>query len=253
MRLRRRQPGPAVENLDPETIRICEGRLDGQVLQLRVNAGPTATRIELLDAERPVGHCEFETRSAGREVDLWFVSVEPRWQGNGLAALMIRTGLRRMLELSRHARFSMRMVQLLRTSGRTSSLHNLGMGILAHRFGYEPADELVRLLRREHIQGIEFVEGQAGEIGYRILLNCYPAVMVAVQLDPETSEPYHRDTMLQYCGITPEMAESWAFDPNVILGNGDYVLRQRGVSRLIDAVAETTDEAIDFVRRINGW
>jgi len=245
-----RRPGPAYAHLGGEAIQIQGGGLDGQVFQLRIETGAQAARVQLLDAGQLIGHCEFEVQSGGKSIALWYVAVEPAWQGNGLAALMVRAGLRRMVERYQSARFSIRMVQLIKTTAGSSSLQNLGMGILARQFGFEPDYDLPQLLRQEHVQGIELIEGGPGEYGYRILLNCYPSVLVAVQLDPETGEPYRRDTMLQYCGVTPGIVEGWATDPNVIFGNGDYVLRRRGVSRMIDAITDTVDEALDFVRRI---
>lgn len=243
--------GPAFEPLGNDTIRILEGDLAGQEMKLTTSITSEEAHVFLHQNGKQIGHCDIQREGHEASVVLWNIVVDDRLRHKGLASIMARVGFRRMLEISKTATFAIRMIRLIKPSERVTKIQNVGIGIIARKLGFTPEYDLQELLRQKNIQLIELIQSDGVmPPGYRIVLKVFPLVLIAFLVDPETNKPFPAGHRIYNSLVTPESAEMWARGEMIIIGNGNYLLRKKGLEQMINHLAANPAEAEVMSRRL---
>lgn len=243
--------GPRLEPLLDETVRIEEGDLKGQVLKLTSTVSEDEAHVFLARDGKQIGHADFQRNAMEASIVLWNIVVQEDMRHKGLASIMARVGFRRLIELHKTASFGIRMLRLIKPSERITKIQNVGIGVIARKLGFSPEYDLTKLLRQQNIQLIELIP--ASELmppGYRIVLKVFPLVLIAFLVESETGRPYPGGHKIYNSLVTPETAEQWVSERTLIIGNGNYLLREDGIEELINHLATNQAEAGVYARRI---
>jgi hypothetical protein len=243
--------GPRLEQLPSEMVRVEEGDLKGQVLKLTSEVSEDEAHV-LLDMDgKQIGHADFQRNAMEASIVLWNIVVQDKLRHKGLASIMARVGFRQLIELHKPASFGIRMLRLIKPSERITKIQNVGIGVIARKLGFSPEYDLQKLLRQQNIQLIELIP--ASEImppGYRIVLKIFPLVLIAFLVDGATGKPYPGGNRIYNSLVTPETAEQWVSERMIIIGNGNYLLREDGIEELINHLATNQAEAGVYARRV---
>ena len=242
--------GPQYELADPTTLVIRDGKLAGQAFRLETEVARREAHIRL-HQESLVGRCDFELKTKQATILLWDCVVSSDWRNQGIAALMARIGLRRLLSHSKSASIGIRMIKLLDPGHKILQIKNIGMGVIAHQLGMSFDCDLPSVLRATNIERVDLIHSDGDSPpAYRILLRSYPMMLVAVMTALDTGRPLPQRSPAYSQTVSPEVVERWATDASVIFGNGDYLLRHSGVMSFVSRIADTPEEAGHFLPRI---
>jgi hypothetical protein len=243
--------GPAIERLEGDKVLILEGSLEGQVFDLSTVVSEDEAHVLLHQDGKQVGHADIQRNAFEASIVLWNIVVQENLRHKGLASLMARTGFQRMLEVHNKPSFAIRMIRLIRPKDRLTKVQNIGIGVIARKLGFTPEYDLPRVLVRDNIQVIEFLDSE-GDMppAFRIVLKVFPLVLVAFVVDPYNQKPFSRGHPFYLQRVVPETIESWVGDRMIIIGNGNYLLRRNGITSLINHIARNEPEAQALARRI---
>jgi hypothetical protein len=248
---RPRRFGPPVSWLGPDRFTIREGWLSGTEFALQYEQDETRFLVHLCEQARQVGCCAFDLTGEDAEVVIWNVMVDAQMRGQGLAAIMIATGLRRVLEDRTAAGLALRMVRLLKSGGGTAEVQNIGIGVIANRLGFTPENDLRSVFRDGNVLRVEGIATEPDRpAGFRVSLHDYPHVMVALVLNPVTGRPYRAGHPICSALPTPDQLFNWANCGMLAVGNCNYRLRQSGIPAFVNHLARNQYEARELVRRI---
>lgn len=207
--------------------------------------------VHLLRRGAEIGHCDFEREAPEAAVVLWYIWVEEALRQHGLASIMARFGLRRMIELHKSASYAIRMLRLIKPSERITKIRNVGIAVLSRKLGFASEYELESLLNEGNVQAIELIAADEGTPpGYRIVLKDMPYVLILFLVDPENGRPYLGGHPIYNSLVSPESARRWLAERMIVIGNGNYVLRQDGISEMVNHIADNEAEAQTFAHRI---
>jgi len=243
--------GPTLQKIDEETVRVEEGDLKGQVLKLTTQLTEDEAHVLLHWDGKQIGHADYQRNAMEASIVLWNIVVQEDLRHKGLASIMARVGFRHLLELHKNATFAIRMLRLIKPSERITKIQNVGIGIIARKLGFSPEYDLQNLLRQRNIQLIELIP--ASEVmppGYRIVLKTFPLVLIAFLVDKANGRPYPGGHKIYNSLVTPETAEQWVGERMLIIGNGNYLLRDDGIEELINHLATNQAEAGIYARRV---
>jgi len=243
--------GPAIEPLEGNKVRILEGGLKGQIFDLSLALSEDEAHVFLHLDGKQVGHADIQRNAFEASIVLWNIVVQDNLRHQGLASLMTRVGFQQMLKLHKRASFAIRMIRLIRPKDRLTKVQNIGIGIIARKLGFSPEYNLPKILVRDNIQVVEYLESDNGmPPGFRIVLKVFPLVLVAFVVDPFTGKPFSRVHPFYQQHVFPETVETWVGDGRIIIGNGNYLLRRNGIPNLINHIARNELEAQQLARRI---
>lgn len=243
--------GPAYDRLDPERIRVREGPSAGQEFRLTFEASDREAHVHLQRGGEEVGHCDFELGAPEADVVLWYIWVTETSRRHGLASIMARYGLRRMLGLHKSAGYAIRMLRLINPSERITKIRNVGIAVLSRKLGLASEYDLESLLNEGNVQGIDLIDAdEETPPGYRIVLKDLPYVLIVFLVDPENGRPYPGGHRIYNSLVSPEAARHWLAERMIVIGNGNYVLRQEGIAEMVNHLADSAEEAQVFARRI---
>jgi hypothetical protein len=243
--------GPKYDLLDPETIRIREGDLQGWEFRMTAEISDDEAHVHLFQADKEIGHCDIQRNAHEATVVLWNIVVQERLRHKGLASIMAHTAFRRMLSLHASPSFAIRMVRLVKPVERVTKLQNVGIGVIARKLGFSPQYDLEHILVPRNIQLVEPLPA-AGDMppAYRIVLRIFPLVLIAFLVDPLTSHPLFRDHPQYGAIVKPATVEEWVHDRMIIIGNGNYILKRAGIPEMINHMAASEEEAGILFRHI---
>jgi hypothetical protein len=247
----RKPLGPAFEMPDPERLRIVQGPLSGWEFKMITEVSDDEAHVRLFREGREVGHCDLQRNAFEATVVLWNIVVQEDLRHKGLASVMAFTAFRKMLELYTSASFGIRMIRLIKPKETVTRVQNVGIGVIARKLGFSPAYSLEKILRRDNIQLVQLVSADADmPPAYRIVLKTFPLVLVAFVVDQDTAKPFDRQHPIYSHEVKPEMVESWVACRSIIIGNGNYLLREDGIEAMINHLATSELEADIYNTRI---
>jgi hypothetical protein len=221
--------GPAVERLEGDKVLILEGELKDQVFELTTTVSEDEAHAFLSQDGKQLGHADIQRNAFEASIVLWNIVVQENLRHKGLASLMTRTAFQRLLELHPKPSFGIRMIRLIRPKYRVTRVQNIGIGVIARKLGFAPEYDLRRILVRDNIQVIEFLDSDGTmPPAYRIVLKVFPLVLVAFVVDPYNQKPFSHGHPFYAQRVFPETVESWVGDRMIIIGNGNYLLRRDG-------------------------
>ncbi len=243
--------GPAVERLEGDKVLIVEGELKDQVFDLTTAVSEDEAHVFLSQDGKQLGHADIQRNGFEASIVLWNIVVQENMRHKGLASLMARTGFQRMLEVQAKPSFAIRMIRLIRPKDRLTRVQNIGIGVIARKLGFSPEYDLSRILVRNNIQVIEFLDSDGTmPPAYRIVLKVFPLVLVAFVVDPYNQKPFSHGHPFYLKEVLPETIESWVGDRMIIIGNGNYLLRRNGIPYLVNHIARNESEAQILAQRI---
>jgi hypothetical protein len=244
--------GPAIERLEGDKILILEGQLKDEVFDLTTAVSEDEAHVFLDQDGRRIGHADLQRNAFEASIVLWNIVVQENLRHKGLASLMTRTAFQRLLELHPKPSFGIRMIRLIRPKDKVTRVQNIGIGVIARKLGFTPEYNLPRILVRDNIQVIEFLDSDGTmPPAYRIVLKDFPLVLVAFVVDPYHQKPFSHGHPFYAQRVFPETIESWVGDRMIIIGNGNYLLRRDGIPSLINHIARNEPEAQILARRIH--
>lgn len=241
--------GPRFEWLDSDRIRVLEGPKAGSIFGISTGMLETSSTVTIYDRTRKVGSTAVDIVPASRTASLWDVGVAESLRCSGLATIMVWCAFRELLLADRAVRFRIRMVRSLNANGE-HPLQNVGMGVIAARFGFVPEMNVARVLAGDNITSIEPIAPSKGlPPAVRLTLKTDPLVVIAFILNPDTLRPISDfRTYLDVKADDWQIAD-WAKE-GLLCVNGDYCLRASGFNRFVNAVAVDHDEARQFRVRL---
>jgi hypothetical protein len=86
--------------------------------------------------------------------------------------------------------------------------------------------------------------------GFKILVRTYPLVLIAFLLDRDTQRPVSDYGTYLRLSKDERSVQQWVKKGLLVVSNGNYVLREGGFGRFLDAVAIDTGEAYAFGQRL---
>jgi ribosomal protein S18 acetylase RimI-like enzyme len=239
-------PGPAGGR-----IRLREGPSAGQEFQLTFEASDREAHVHLRRDGEEFGHCDFERDAPEANVVLWYIWVTEALRRHGLASIMARYGLRQMLERHKSASYAIRMLRLISPGERITKIRNVGIAVLSRKLGLASEYDLESLLTEGNVQAIELIDADEDTPpGYRIVLKDLPYVLIVFLVDPENGRPYPGGHRIYNSLVSPEAARRWLAERMIVIGNGNYVLRQDGIAEMVNHLADDAEEARVFAGRI---
>jgi len=243
--------GPAIERLEGDRVLILEGELKDQVFDLTTTVSENEAHVFLSQEGKQLGHADLQRNAFEASIVLWNIVVQENLRHKGLASLMTRTAFQRLQELHPKPSFGIRMIRLIRPKDKVTRVQNIGIGVIARKLGFTPEYDLPRILVRDNIQVIEFLDSDdTMPPAYRIVLKVFPLVLVAFVVDPYNQKPFSHGHPFYLKEVFPETIESWVDDRLIIIGNGNYLLRRNGIPYLINHIARNESEAQMLAQRI---
>lgn len=243
--------GPAIERLEGDKVLILEGELKDQIFELTTTVSDDEAHVFLNQDGRQIGHTDLQRNAFEASIVLWNIVVQEDMRHKGLASLMARTAFQRLLEVQAKPSFAIRMIRLIRPKDRHTKVQNIGIGVIARKLGFTPEYDLPRVLVRDNIQVVEFLDSDNNmPPAYRIVLKDFPLVLVAFVVDPYNQKPFSHGHPFYLKEVFPETIESWVGDRMIIIGNGNYLLRRDGIPYLINHLARSESEAQILAQRI---
>lgn len=244
--------GPRFEWLACDSIRILEGGMTGKILGVKTELLRHSATIALYDDEIQIGVESIERDPPGKGIILWDAGIKQQYRRNGLAAIMTWIIFRELLTVQDVATFRIRMVRSLKTGEKGAELQNVGMGIIAVRFGFTPELNLKQILTLDHITGMEILPPLNGNPpAIKVNLNCDPFVLVAFVLNPDTMKPTNNFRTYQEIMRDEGLINKWA-EQGMLVVNGNYLLRKPQIDHFVNRIAVNKTEAIVFRDKIRG-
>ncbi len=244
--------GPRFEWLEYDTIRIREGGLAGKILGVKTEISRHSATVSLYDEKNQIGIVSIERDPPGKGIILWDAGIKERYRQNGLAAIMTWIIFRELLTVQDVATFRIRMVRSLKTGDNGTEIQNVGMGIIAVRFGFTPELNLRQILTVENITGIEILPPMNGNPpALKVSLNRDPFVLVAFVLNPDTMKPTNDFRTYLELKRDDLVIHEWA-ERGALVVNGNYLLREPQVNHFVNRIAVSETEAVIFREKIRG-
>jgi GNAT superfamily N-acetyltransferase len=248
-----RQFGPKFEWITPVHFRVISGPLTGEEFEFATELAVTTANGYLYFYGQCIGQVFIERTPPGKGIILWEMAVKPEFRRKGLAAVMTRCIFRELLKQQATAFFKIRMVRLLKPGDKDVEMQNVGMGVIANRLGFVPELDIDRILRPSNITGIEVLPAK-GDLppGFKIVVKTFPLVLIAFVLDPDSKMPV--DSYPTYIELSKDerVIHDWVRRGLIVISNGDYVLRDTGIARLVDSIADNDAEGREFRAKISG-
>jgi len=244
---------PAFDWLDATHIRFGAGPLAGESLELAFALRPNEARATLYHYGATVGELHIERTPPGRGVVLWDVGVREDYRRRGLASLMTFVAFRRLLQAQKSATFRIRMVRLIKPADRDIEFQNVGMGVIASRLGFESELDVERLLRPDNVLSVDALPPSGGfPPGLKIVIRTDPLVLVGFVLDSDTKKPVA--DLGTYIRLLRNEADlyDWVAKRLVVIGNGDFRLREAAIDRFIGCIARNPKEAREYGAKVRG-
>uniref|UniRef100_A0A7C4CB17 Uncharacterized protein n=1 Tax=candidate division WOR-3 bacterium TaxID=2052148 RepID=A0A7C4CB17_UNCW3 len=241
--------GPRFEWLDSDRIRVLEGPKAGSIFGISTGMLDTSATVALYDRTRKVGSTAVDIVPSSRTASLWDVGVAHSLRRSGLATIMVWCAFRELLLAERAARFRIRMIRSLKADG-DHPLQNIGMGVIAARFGFTPEMNVARVLAGENITNIDPIPPMNGyPPAVRLTLKTDPLVVIAFILNPDTLRPISDFRTYMDVKADDWQIVNWARE-GLLCVNGNYCLRETGFNRFVNAVAVDHEEARQFRARL---
>ncbi len=245
--------GPRFEWLDHDHVRVLEGPLKNQEMELVTEILDDKANVYASIAGRRVGRTYVERDPPGRGVVLWDIAVQKEYRRKGVASIMTYVVFRELLSMQERAFFKIRMMRLMKPSDTNVELQNVGIGVIGNRLGFSPEYDIEKLLRPSNITGISVLPAKGGfPPSFKIVVRTYPLVLIAFVLDQDTLKPV--DDFRTYVRLTKDerIIFNWVRKGLIVIGNGNYWLRKDGLDQFVNHLATDEFEARIFRRRVRG-
>jgi hypothetical protein len=245
--------GPRFEWLDHTHIRIRDGGLAGQTLEVLTEIQErTASIFANLNGKR-VGRAYVERDPPGIGIELWDIAVMEGYRRKGIASIMTYVIFRELLSMQQRATFKIRMMRLMKPTDKNIELQNVGIGVIGNRLGFSPEFNLDKILRPQNIVSLSVLPAK-GDFppSFKIVIRTFPLVLIAFVLDADTLKPV--DDFRTYVQLTKDesVIYSWVRKGLIVVGNGNYWLRKDGLDHLVNHIATDEFEARFFRRQVRG-
>ncbi len=254
--------GPDTSEPDPgdSDFTIRSGQLAGHSLRLEVAVQSRRADFFLWPTghqeapDSPIAHCHYDRDPDGTEI-LWDIFVHPDWRGKGLAALLVRLSLRRLLLNRRHS-FRIRVRKLMqidtgsgsRTAVTLIRLQNIGIGLIAVRLGLVPEPGLEEMLAPANISVLSIIPAsEQSPPGYLFRLRQQPGLVTVCRLDPDTGRPVADESIYRRF-VSPLQLCHDCRTGRAIAGNIDYELTPAGADHCFRRIAATSGEYQHLLR-----
>jgi hypothetical protein len=146
------------------------------------------------------------------------------------------------------------MVRTPKAGEQSTGVHNVGIGVIAARLGFETEMDLQQVLDPRNVTGVDIIEKQLNTPpGLRIMLRTDPLVLIGFALNPDTLKPLSEDSMYVELRKDRDLMRDWALSGRLIISNGNYCLRRAKVERFADILATDAEEARLFRARVRGF
>jgi hypothetical protein len=245
--------GPRFEWLDRDLIRVLDGGLAGREFRARTELLRNTAAISLLEGNVEVASEQVERDPPGRGVILWDAGVREHLRGNGLCAIMTWILFRELLADQATASFRIRMVRALRAGWNDAELQNVGMGVVAVRFGFRPDPAVEPKLSARRVTGMQAIPaGRGHPPALRVNLDVDPLVIVAFALTPDTLRPVQDSRLYLQLEGDLDTVRSYA-RRGLLAVSGNYCLRRPDVDHFVNRLAVSEDEAIRFRHMLRGF
>ncbi|NPV14942.1 hypothetical protein HPY86_08455 [candidate division WOR-3 bacterium] len=245
--------GPRFDWLDYNHILIREGPLSGKQLELTTEILPNKASIYAALDGQQIGRAYIERDPPGLGVILWDIAVKEGFRRKGVASIMTYCIFRELLSIQKTAFFKIRMMRLMKPGEKNIELQNVGIGVIGNRLGFTPEFNLDRLLRPDNIVGLEVLPAK-GDFppSFKIVIKTFPLVLIAFVLDPDTMKPV--DDFRTYVQLTKDESTiyNWVRRGLIVIGNGNYWLRNNGLDQFVNHLATDEWEARQFRRKVRG-
>lgn len=245
--------GPRFDWLDYNHILIREGPLSGKQLELTTEILPNKASIYAALDGQQIGRAYIERDPPGLGVILWDIAVKEGFRRKGVASIMTYCIFRELLSIQKSAFFKIRMMRLMKPGEKNIELQNVGIGVIGNRLGFTPEFNLDRLLRPDNIVGLEVLPAK-GDFppSFKIVIKTFPLVLIAFVLDPDTMKPV--DDFRTYVQLTKDESTiyNWVRRGLIVIGNGNYWLRNNGLDQFVNHLATDEWEARQFRRKVRG-
>ncbi|GEM_PF-346971 len=243
--------GPRFDWVDYNHIVLQEGPFTGKELEVVTEIFQTKANIYIsMDRER-IGRAYVERDPPGVGVILWDIAVKEGYRRKGFASIMTYCIFRELLSIQKTAFFKIRMMRLMKPAEKNIELQNVGIGVIGNRLGFTPEFNLDRLLRPDNIVGLEVLPAK-GEFppSFKIVIKTFPLVLIAFVLDTDTLKPV--DDFRTYVQLTKDESTiyNWVRRGLIVVGNGNYWLRQNGIDQFVNHLATDEWEAREFRRKV---
>ncbi|OYD17302.1 hypothetical protein CH330_00480 [candidate division WOR-3 bacterium JGI_Cruoil_03_51_56] len=245
--------GPRFEWLDYTHIRILDGPLTGQKLEIVTDIKEKTASVFISINGRRIGRTYVERDPPGKGIELWDIAVQENYRRKGIASIMTYCIFRELLSIQEKAFFKIRMMRLMKPSDRNIELQNVGIGVIGNRLGFTPEYNIDRLLNPSNIQGLSVLPAK-GDFppSFKIVIKTFPLVLIAFVLDADTLKPV--DDFRTYVQLMKDerIIYNWVRQGLIVIGNGNYWLRKNGLDQLVNHLATDELEARIFRRRVRG-
>jgi hypothetical protein len=245
--------GPAFQLVEANYVQILEGPLENSVFRMEESLTPFQLRLFLKNNSSIIGRALCDRNPRSGEIIYWDVMVEEKFRMKGLASVMTKYILRELMTIQKKARFMLRMIKLFRPTDTSIKLQNVGIGVIAHRLGLTCEFDLPKVLNPRNILKIDILPPDGiFPPSYKIVLRNYPYVLIGFIVDPGTLKPIASQDMYYQMIQRPEVIEEWIKMKAIVIGNGNYVLKKKGVDEMVNCIAFDEYEAKKFRSKLHG-
>jgi hypothetical protein len=212
----------------------------------------------------PVAHCHFDRDPETGTETFWDIFIRSDYRYRGLASLLARFTFRELLSSGRRHWFAIRKLMQVDSEARrhvpvsdkqTSevqspqspriALHNLGIGLVALRLGFQPEPDIDRLLAPGNVKAIQALPPEPpSPPGLLLRLGTLPGLLVAAFLDPDTGRPL-TDPEAYERFVSPRQLLRQTLAGQAIIGNIDYILPRSAIEPL---AARLANDGAEFRR-----
>jgi len=205
-----------------------------------------------LDGRR-IGRTYVERDPPGLGGILWDIAVQERYRRGGGASIMTYSIFRELFSMQERTFFGIRMMRLMKPTDRNVELQNVGIGVIGNRLGFTPESNLDKLLRPANITGMEVLPAKNNfPPSFKTVIRTFPLVLIAFILDQDTRRPV--DDYNTYAKLLKDerVIFDWVARGLIVVGNGNYWLRRRGLDQFVNHLSADEYAAKVFRRRIRG-
>jgi GNAT superfamily N-acetyltransferase len=243
--------GPRFDWLAHDRIRVKDGQLAAREFVVETRLEKRHAFLYLSEGDKRVGQASIERDPPGQGVVLWDIGVRPDLRRKGLASIMTWIIFRELIEHQQTVSFRIRMITSVKAGDKDVETQNLGICVVANRLGFTPEWDLEKLLVKENVDRIELMPPKdRSPAGFKILVRTYPLVLIAFLLDRDTQRPVSDYGTYLRLSKDERSVQQWVKKGLLVVSNGNYVLREGGFGRFLDAVAIDTGEAYTFGQRL---
>lgn len=207
--------GPAYDLIAPERLRVKAGPLSGRDLSFTRDVCARKADFALHEtgtgtSSEPMAHCHYDRDpDSGLEI-MYDIFVRSEQRNKGLASLLVRLSLRELFSKGRRHWPRIRRLMVVEASNDTShshggtvdpggvhwgvrpdsTLHNIGIGIVALRLGLRPDPAVARLFEPGTVRSVQLATlTPETPPGLLIHLNSLPGTVIAAFIDSATGRP----------------------------------------------------------------